>query len=81
MLRALLQWLLSISCIRITNTYEKTDLLWNIWREMLQKHLTTCVENTVDERSDCHAWGAVILYEMPSVILGVRPGAPDIRKL
>lgn len=67
--------------LEITNTYEKTDLLWNIWREMLQKHLTTCVENTVDERSDCHAWGAVILYEMPSVILGVRPGAPGYKKI
>lgn len=67
--------------LEMTNLYEKTDLLWNTWRKMLQKHLTTCVENMVDERSDCHAWGAVILYEMPAVILGVRPCAPAYQKV
>lgn len=29
-----------------------------------------------DARSDCHAWGAVALYELPAVILGVRPASP-----
>ena len=27
-------------------------------------------------RSDCHAWGALALYELPSAILGVKPGKP-----
>lgn len=27
-------------------------------------------------RSECHAWGALALYELPSTVLGVRPGAP-----
>ena len=40
---------------------------------MLEKHSTTCIEDETQERSDCHAWGALILYELPSVILGVRP--------
>ena len=33
------------------------------------------VEDDVQERSD-HAWGALLLYELPSVILGVRPSKP-----
>lgn len=56
--------------------YERTSKLWNLWRDMLKNHLTTCVENDTDQRSDCHAWGALALYELPAVILGVRPMAP-----
>ena len=43
---------------------------------MLKDNLTTCVESEPDGRSDCHAWGSLILHELPGVILGVRPGAP-----
>ena len=35
--------------------------------------MTTCVENETDERSDCHAWGALMCYELPAAMLGVRP--------
>lgn len=56
--------------------YEKTDGLWNLWREMLDRHLTTCVEDHVTQRSDCHAWGSLILYELPAVVLGVQPAEP-----
>jgi len=59
-----------------TGLYEKTDEYWEIWRSMLKKNLTTCVEDQVGERSDCHAWGSLILYELPSVMLGVRPAKP-----
>jgi len=61
--------------------YDKTKDIWNIWQEMLQNNLTTCVENNLDQRSDCHAWGALILYELPAAILGVRPGAPGYEKI
>lgn len=61
--------------------YERTEPLWDIWRNMLKKHLTTCVENDVGERSDCHAWGSLLLYELPAVILGVRPAAPGFQKV
>ncbi len=60
--------------------YERTERLWDVWRAMLGKHLTTCVEDGTDERSDCHAWGALLLYELPAVILGVRPAAPGYAK-
>ena len=59
-----------------TGLYEYTKEYWGIWRRMLAKHSTTCIEDEVQERSDCHAWGALILYELPAVILGVRPGGP-----
>ncbi|MDQ0916351.1 alpha-L-rhamnosidase C-terminal domain-containing protein [Paenibacillus sp. V4I5] len=56
--------------------YHKTDELWTLWRQMLVKKLTTCVEDDVTERSDCHAWGSLILYELPAIVLGVQPAEP-----
>ena len=56
--------------------YEKTNELWNLWRQMVRDKMTTCVENDTDARSDCHAWASLLCYELPAVILGVRPAAP-----
>lgn len=55
---------------------EETKGLWDPWREMLANNMTTCVERPGKSRSDCHAWGAAALYEIPSVILGVKPVLP-----
>ena len=61
--------------------YEYTDELWDIWRDMIKNNLTTCVEDPVGQRSDCHAWGALALYELPAVILGVRPTKPGFEEM
>ena len=61
--------------------YEYTDRYWNIWRRMIANGCTTCVESEGYARSECHAWGALALYELPSVILGVRPAAPGYEKI
>jgi alpha-L-rhamnosidase len=63
------------------NLYEYTNELWDQWRDMLKNNLTTCVEDPVGQRSDCHAWGALALYELPAVILGVRPTKPGFEEL
>ena len=61
--------------------YEKTDLLWENWRSMLRANLT-CVESEgIQGRSDCHAWGALALYELPAVVLGVRPLKPGFAEI
>ena len=59
-----------------TGLYEKTFKLWDTWREQVDLHLTAWVEDPVSERSDCHAWGALPLYEFPAEILGVKPLKP-----
>ncbi len=56
--------------------YEMTGPLWEPWRRMVKNHLTTSVEDEVNSRSDCHAWGALALYELPAVLLGIRPEKP-----
>lgn len=63
-----------------TGLYAYTDRYWNTWRKMLQMHCTTCVESEAYARSECHAWGSLILYELPSITLGVRPAAPGYQK-
>lgn len=55
--------------------YERTEHLWDLWRDMLRNNMTTCLESP-DGRSDCHAWGSLALYELPATVLGVRPTAP-----
>ena len=59
--------------------YEKTDELWELWRRMLRDNMTTCVENDTDARSDCHAWASLMCYELPAVMLGVRPASPGFQ--
>ena len=67
--------------LEMTGLYEYTNRYWEIWREMIRNGCTTCVEAEDYARSECHAWGALILYELPSVILGVRPAAPGYEKI
>ncbi len=64
-----------------TGLYAYTERCWDIWRGMVENHCTTCVEAEFYARSECHAWGALALYELPSVVLGVRPAAPGYARI
>lgn len=64
-----------------TGLYAYTDQYWDTWRNMVKMHCTTCVESEAYARSECHAWGSLILYELPSITLGVRPAAPGYKKV
>lgn len=62
--------------LEATGLYHLADGCWDIWRHMIDNGCTTCVESEIYSRSECHAWGALALYEIPSVVLGVRPASP-----
>ena len=64
-----------------TGLYEHTNQYWDIWRRMIANGCTTCVEAEDYARSECHAWGALALYELPGVTLGVRPAAPGYERI
>ena len=53
--------------------YELADRLFDKWRLMIKRNMTTWGESPDYARSDCHGWSAVMLYEFPSMILGVKP--------
>ncbi|GBF77632.1 hypothetical protein PA598K_06189 [Paenibacillus sp. 598K] len=61
--------------------YDRSFGLWDTWRELAALNLTTWVEDPVSQRSDCHAWGAVPLYEFTTEILGVQSGGPGYSRI
>ena len=58
-----------------TGLYHMSFDLWDPWRNMTELNLTTWAEDPVTQRSDCHAWGALPLYEFTTGVLGVKPSA------
>ncbi|WP_165822361.1 alpha-L-rhamnosidase C-terminal domain-containing protein [Paenibacillus montanisoli] len=67
--------------LALTGLYEKTFKLWDAWRAQVDLHLTAWVEDPVSERSDCHAWGALPLYEFPAELLGIKPLKPGFAEI
>ncbi|MBQ7486036.1 MAG: hypothetical protein IJT77_00885 [Clostridia bacterium] len=64
-----------------TGLYDRTAGRWDVWREMVRNGCTTCVEAEHYARSECHAGGALLLYELPAAFLGVRPIAPGYARI
>ena len=65
-----------LEALKKAGMMKEAGRLWEPWKTMLDNHMTTCVENFTDQRSDCHAWGSLILYALPAVYLGIRPTSP-----
>lgn len=55
--------------------------VWDPWRAMLANNLSTWEEDDVRQRSDCHAWGSVPVYEYCTGLAGIRPIAPGSAKV
>ncbi len=52
---------------------QKLDAL----RELVSLHCTTVPETPGNTRSECHGWGATVLYEFAALDLGVRVNEPE----
>ena len=52
--------------------YEKTELLMDSYRSLLKLNCSTVPETPTNTRSECHAWGAIAIYEFSATVLGVR---------
>ena len=48
----------------------------SVWTDMLALDATTWFETPEPTRSDCHAWGAWIMCDLLTEVLGVQPAKP-----
>lgn len=62
--------------LALVGLYDKVHGLLSPWRQMAASGLTTWMEDTVSQRSDAHAWGAVPIVEYATETLGVQITAP-----
>jgi hypothetical protein len=58
--------------LEVVGLYEKTETMMDSYRGLLKLNCTTVPETPEYSRSDCHAWGALAIYEFSATVLGVR---------
>ena len=46
-----------------------------VWKDMLDRGLTTFAERPEPSRSDCHAWSASPLYDFLATVCGIEPAS------
>ena len=51
------------------------------WTEQIDLHASTWFESGPGSRSDCHAWGAWIMCDLLTSLLGIRPAEPGFARV
>lgn len=62
--------------LEMSGMYCERKKMLNVLRELVGKNCTTIPETPTEPRSECHAWGSVVLYEFAAVDLGVKIDEP-----
>ena len=58
--------------LEVCGMYDKTKEMMDSYRNLLKLNCTTIPETPTESRSECHAWGAIAIYEFCATVLGVR---------
>lgn len=63
--------------LELSGMYDQAFANLNRWRGLLDRGYTTCPEEPQNERSECHAWSALPIYEFMRSIAGVHAEQGD----
>ena len=58
--------------LEVAGMYEKSAEMMELYRGLIKLNCTTIPETPTESRSECHAWGALAIYEFSATVLGVR---------
>lgn len=61
--------------------YHLADELLYPWKKAIELNLSTWPEDFARQRSDCHAWSSLPIYEFTSCVLGIKPSEPGFRRI
>lgn len=67
--------------LELSGMYDRAFANLDRWRELPGRGYTTCPEEPKNERSECHAWSALPLYELMRSIAGVRSDQGDWNRI
>lgn len=67
--------------MEVAGIYDEITTKWQPWINMMDLHLTTWMEDAVSQRSDCHGWSAIPMYDLIAVVLGIRPAKPGYQEI
>ncbi len=58
--------------LEVAGMYDQTKHMMELYRNLIKLNCTTIPETPTESRSECHAWGALAIYEFSATVLGVR---------
>ncbi len=67
--------------LEMVGLYGESAQFLKTWEGMMENHMTTWCEDPVTQRSDCHGWSSLPIYEFTNRALGVSPLEPGYRKI
>lgn len=67
--------------LELSGMYDRAFTDLNRWRELPERGYTTCPEEPKNERSECHAWSALPIYELMRSIAGVHSDHGDWNRI
>lgn len=66
-----------LRALEMCGLYHKRSQKLDALRELISLHCTTVPETPGNPRSECHGWGATVLYEFAALDLGIRVNEPE----
>lgn len=62
--------------LEIAGMYDKTESYLKGWEKMVHQNMTTWCEDPFLQRSDCHGWSSLPIFEYTHMLLGIKPAIP-----